>query len=448
MLPQMPSELQEAQALGVALFAGEAEGRMDALLADAYHGRLKAVYNYLDDLPELRGQAIPIMPPETIRRTMHNVGTFDTSRGCPFQCKYCTIINVQGRKPRSRSADDVERIIRGYHARGIERFFITDDNFARNKDWESIADRMIDLRERQGISIKFVVQIDATAYRIPHFTEKLRRAGCRWVFVGVESVNPANLVSADKRQNHIDEYRDMLRAWHDAGIVVQAGYIVGFPADTPESIGRDVESLKAELPMDLVKFACLMPLPGSVDHRDKLLAGEWMDPDLNLYTGEKAVTRHPRMSRREWEAALWQSWRTFYSYEHVGTLMRRCKAEGRSSVVLLGQMIRDMVNVRFDGVQPLEGGVFRRKCRTQRRPGLPRENPLVFYPRRLWEFVSTYVPAFWYAWRLVRLRHHVKYHEQPAAVPPQPPPSETAAPSGMMHPHGAPKRHAAFVTRS
>ena len=107
MLPQMPSELQEAQALGVSLFAGEAEGRMDALLADAYHGRLKAVYNYLDDLPDLRGQPVPLLPEKTIRRTICAVATFDTSRGCPFQCKFCTIINVQGRKPRSRSADDV-----------------------------------------------------------------------------------------------------------------------------------------------------------------------------------------------------------------------------------------------------------------------------------------------------------------------------------------------------
>ena len=70
MLPQMPSELQEAQALGVSLFAGEAEGRMDALLADAYHGRLKAVYNYLDDLPDLRGQPVPLLPEKTIRRTI------------------------------------------------------------------------------------------------------------------------------------------------------------------------------------------------------------------------------------------------------------------------------------------------------------------------------------------------------------------------------------------
>jgi hypothetical protein len=440
MLPQMPGELQEAQALGIALFAGEAEGRMDALLADAYHGRLRAVYNYLDDRPDLGGQPTPLLPDETIRRTLAKVGTFDTSRGCPFQCKFCTIINVQGRKPRSRSADDVERIVRGYHARGIDHFFITDDNFARNPDWELIVDRLIELREQQGLGIKFVVQIDATSYRIPRFAEKLRRAGCFWVFVGVESVNPANLISADKRQNHINEYRDMQRVWHDAGITVQAGYIVGFPADTPESIAGDVESLKTELAMDLVKFACLMPLPGSVDHRDKLLAGEWMDPDLNLYTGEKAVTHHPRMSRQQWEAALWQSWRAFYSHAYIGDLMRRCKAQGRSSVVLLGQVIRDVLNIYYDRVQPLEGGLFRRKCRTQRRPGLPRENPFVFYPRRLWEFLSTYVPAFWYAWRLVRLRHRIKYHEQPAAVPLQSFPAKTAVHPGMMHPHGASKR--------
>ena len=200
--------------------------------------------------------------------------------------------------------------------------------------------------------------------------------------------------------------------------------------------------------MDLVKFACLMPLPGSVDHRDKLLAGEWMDPNLNLYTGEKAVTHHPRMSRRQWEAALWQSWRTFYSLEHIGTLMRRCLVEKRSSVMLLGQVIRDVINIRYDGVQPLEGGLFRRKCRTQRRPGLPRENPLVFYPRRLWEFVSTYVPAFCYAWRLVLLRRHIKYHELPAAVPPQPPPPGTAAHPGMMHPHAASQRRVPSGTRS
>ena len=62
--------------------------------------------------------------------------SFDAGRGCPFQCSFCTIINVQGRKSRRRSPDDVERIIRENMAQGLRSFFITDDNLARNRRWE------------------------------------------------------------------------------------------------------------------------------------------------------------------------------------------------------------------------------------------------------------------------------------------------------------------------
>ena len=76
--------------------------------------------------------------------------SFDAGRGCPFLCSFCTIINVQGRKSRHRTADDVERIIRANLAQGVHKFFITDDNFARNQNWEAIFDRMIALREDEG----------------------------------------------------------------------------------------------------------------------------------------------------------------------------------------------------------------------------------------------------------------------------------------------------------
>ena len=78
------------------------------------------------------------------------MSSFDAGRGCPFQCSFCTIINVQGRKSRRRSPDDVERILRQNWEQGINRFFITDDNFARNKDWEPIFDRIIEIREPTG----------------------------------------------------------------------------------------------------------------------------------------------------------------------------------------------------------------------------------------------------------------------------------------------------------
>ena len=139
--------------------------------------------------------------------------SFDAGRGCPFQCSFCTIINVQGRKSRYRSPDSVEQILRMNWAQGVKRFFITDDNFARNKDWEAIYDRIIKLREEDGMDVRFMIQVDTLCHRIPNFIEKSRRAGVTRVFIGLENINPANLIAAKKRQNKITEYRKMLLEW-------------------------------------------------------------------------------------------------------------------------------------------------------------------------------------------------------------------------------------------
>ena len=125
------------------------------------------------------------MPSEVLQRTLRSMASFDAGRGCPFQCSFCTIINVQGKKSRRRSADDIEEIIRRNVAQGIYRFFITDDNFARNKDWEAILDRVIHLREVEGIEpIRLTIQVDTQCHRIPNFIEKCRRANVFNMFVG------------------------------------------------------------------------------------------------------------------------------------------------------------------------------------------------------------------------------------------------------------------------
>ena len=73
------------------------------------------------------------MPPERVGRTLGMISSFDAGRGCPFLCSFCTIINVQGRKSRYRSADDIEALVRVNVANGVRYFFITDDNLARNR---------------------------------------------------------------------------------------------------------------------------------------------------------------------------------------------------------------------------------------------------------------------------------------------------------------------------
>jgi radical SAM superfamily enzyme YgiQ (UPF0313 family) len=408
MLPGLTPELEALQAQGVTLFAGEAEGRMEMLLRDAYHGRLRPIYNFVDDLPDLRGQEMPILPDEAVRRSQSTI-TFDAGRGCPFQCSFCTIINVQGRKSRFRDADDVERLVRTQLARGITRFFITDDDFARNRNWEAIFDRLIALREEEGWNhLKLMIQVDTQCHKIPRFVDKAVRAGCKRVFIGMESVNPENLAASRKNHNHVGEYRAMLLAWRAHGVLIQAGYILGFPADTPESIERDIRTIQRELPVDILEFFMMTPLPGSADHRDLYLAGRWLEPDLNRYDTEHATAEHPRMSAAEWKAAYDRAWHLYYSPGHVETLLRRARAGALRVKRMASAIITFYGSYRFEKVHPLQSGVFRRKVRGTRRPDMPLENPLLFYPRRAWEIVSTYARgALYYLW-LRRLQKRIE----------------------------------------
>ena len=88
-----------------------------------------------------------------------------------------------------------------------------------------------------------------------------------------------------------------------------AGYILGFPTDTPETIARDIEIIKRELPIDILEFFYLTPLPGSEDHKKLLLRQIPMDPDMNKYDLEHACTAHPLMSREVWERVYADAWR-------------------------------------------------------------------------------------------------------------------------------------------
>jgi hypothetical protein len=391
MLPQHTADLQQALDIGCTLFAGEAEGRIDQVLQDAAADTLKPIYNYLSDLPALESAPTPYLPPQTVGRVVNHHASFDAGRGCPFQCSFCTIINVQGRKSRRRSPDDIERLIKRHWAEGIRRFFITDDNFARNKDWEPIFDRIIRIREADKINVHLVIQVDTMCHKTPHFIEKAARAGVTRVFIGLENINPANLLGAKKRQNKITEYRKMLLAWKHAGVVTYAGYILGFPGDTPESILADIEIIKRELPLDILEFFCLTPLPGSEDHKVLWGKGAWMDPDMNKYDLEHVATHHAKMTDEEWEEVYRAAWSAYYTPAHKLTILRRAAAVGMGLSRLRDVLFFFSSAFPVEKLHPLQAGVYRMRYRRDRRPGLPIEPVWSFYPKRLWEIVSKHV---------------------------------------------------------
>ena len=404
MLPEIPPDIKEAMDLGVTLFIGEAEGRIDDILLSAYNGTLKPMYNYLAELPGMEGSTLPFLTKDHISRYLGNIGSFDAGRGCPFSCSFCTIINVQGRKSRYRTADDVEALMRQHAAQGVHSFFITDDNFARNKNWEAILDRLIHIRRVEKIRLNITMQVDTLCHKIPNFIEKAARAGVRRIFIGLENINPDNLRLASKGQNRITEYRKMLQAWHDVKIMTFAGYILGFPSDTPQTIARDIEIIKRELPIDVLEFFILTPLPGSQDHKEMYLKGARLDPDMNRYDLEHVTSDHGSMTSEEMAGIYNRAWHLYYTPEHVETLIKRNIAAGMRSSRMAAMVFYYYGCYRHEGVHPLQGGAFRRKVRGQRRPGMPIENPLIFYPKRLAQIARTYGGAGLYALWLARVR--------------------------------------------
>ena len=408
MLNGVDPDLDRARAMGVSLFAGEAEGRLDQVLQDATAAALKPLYNFMDDLPGIQGTPIPLMAAERAQRTAGGVTSFDAGRGCPYQCSFCTIINVQGRKSRHRSPDDIEKIVRVNYAQGLRSFFITDDNFARNKDWEPILDRLIHLRQVERLNIGFIIQVDTLCHKLPNFVTKCALAGVRRVFIGLENINPANLLGAKKRQNKITEYRTMLLAWKSARVITYAGYILGFPNDTLDSILHDIDVIKRELPVDLLEFFYLTPLPGSEDHLKLVRAGAPLDPDMNKYDLNHVCTTHPRMSRTEWDRAYKLAWQRYYTIDHIETILRRVTSVGANASNALFLITWFKGSIDLEKIHPLEGGFLRLKFRRDRRPGRPIEPMWRFYPQYAFEVVGKLVRWAWLYMRLRRIYLAIK----------------------------------------
>lgn len=389
MLHKLTPELIDAQELGISFFAGEAENkRLDEVLIDAYNKKLKPMYDHLDDMPSLENEPTPILPAEAVRKTLGVYSSFDLGRGCPFDCSFCTIINVQGKKSRFRTADDLEKILRDNAAINISKFFLTDDNFARNKNWELILDRMILLKE-EGLKITLSIQVDTLCHKIPNFMNKCFMAGVDQVFMGLENINKENLLSINKPQNKINDYKNMVLAWKRYPVILIAGYIIGLPNDSHRSIVSDIETIKNELAIDILYFTMITPLPGSEDHQKMYAQGIWMDPDLNKYDLNHRVTHHTTMSNEEWDLAYADAWNTFYTFDHMKTILkRRVALKNGRKLTTVNRLILYKEYKRLYQVHSLEGGIIRIKRRTERRPTLPLESIWIFYPKYWFETVS------------------------------------------------------------
>jgi radical SAM superfamily enzyme YgiQ (UPF0313 family) len=378
-------EIRELLDLGVTVVKGEVEETWAALLRDAFEDRLKPLYDFLDSKPDIYSQPLPIVDREYLNRfIISNFGTIDCSRGCPFNCSFCTIINVQGREMRVRAPERLAESMReNFRRHHLNFYFFTDDNFARNRCWRDIFQMLIRLREEEHIPLRFMMQVDTQSHKIPEFVELAARAGCSQVFIGMESINPLNLKAAGKTQNKVQDYKNLIAAWHNSKIATHVAYIFGFPFDTPDSIREDIRRLQNELAVEQASFFLLTPLPGSQDHARMVQDHEAMSPDLNEYDSFHETMRHPNFAPGELFASYQNAWKSFYSFNYMREVLSRANPENYWSIFCDFIWYRN--SALIEGGHPMIHGFFRLKDRIDRRPGYVIESRLKHFVRRFRE---------------------------------------------------------------
>ena len=213
------------------VFSGEAEDTWPKFLEDFKQDSYHRFYKNISKPDMTR-----IPPPawELIKEDipMYNAVSVQTTRGCPFDCSFCDVIYTYGRKPRSKTIDQVLQEIRKLYEMNVQMVFIADDNFAGNKAYaKELLTRLVDLNNSFANPIGFITQLDITIAQDEELLTLLANSNFLAVMIGIESVNENSLKDLNKKQNIRISIPDAVQNIQAYGIVVLAHMIIGTDSD-------------------------------------------------------------------------------------------------------------------------------------------------------------------------------------------------------------------------
>ncbi|MBO8127009.1 MAG: B12-binding domain-containing radical SAM protein [Firmicutes bacterium] len=233
-----------------------------------------------------------------------------TSRGCPFDCTFCSVTQMFGHRYRYRNTDLVLSELAQYKGKNV---FISDDNFTANpKRAKELLQGMI---ERDILPKWWGTQVRTDAARDDELLDLMRRANCGTVYVGMESVNSKTLEVYNKRQDLAD-IELCVRKFHEYGIMVHGMFVFGSDDDTVSTI-RETVDFALQNRIDTVQFLILVPLPGTPVYRQMEEENRLLTRDWNLYDGHHVVFRPAKMSPYELQMETEKAFKRFYSVRNT-----------------------------------------------------------------------------------------------------------------------------------
>jgi anaerobic magnesium-protoporphyrin IX monomethyl ester cyclase len=233
-----------------------------------------------------------------------------TSRGCPFDCTFCSVTQMFGRKYRCRETSALLEELEQY--RGKQVFFI-DDNFTANP--RRTKELLREMIKRDVKPSWWCTQVRTDAARDDELLRLMYDSNCRMVFVGMESVNPETLKSYNKKQE-VEDIVYCVQRFHEMGIMVHGMFVFGADEDSLQTIQETLDfALKNRI--DTVQFLILTPLPGTRTFSELEQGGRLLTRDWNLYDAHHVVFQPAQMSAYELQKATIQAFKRFYTLSHI-----------------------------------------------------------------------------------------------------------------------------------
>ena len=326
-----------------AVALGEADQTWPKIVEDAVRGTLKDVYAPVDDFGQEQKptlQSYPSIPWDTINLDQFNIvpkvfyswlkklgggwGTFriipvESGRGCPYGCEFCTVTGFFGDSIRFRTNESVVNELLLLKARAkkeggqIAVFFI-DDNFAINvKRTKSLLRDII----AANAQVHWVAQISANLLRDEELVDLIAAAGGKWIFIGMESIDPANLAAVNKGFNKPGEYAAVLQRLADRNVYAITSFIFGMDNDTTGVAERTLQQIRT-WPAGLPIFGLLTPLPGTPLYTRLFDAGRLTRPKHWQEFIPFTMAHTPlKMTIAEAHAEVLDGWNRSYSPEAI-----------------------------------------------------------------------------------------------------------------------------------
>jgi radical SAM superfamily enzyme YgiQ (UPF0313 family) len=229
--------------LADSVVSGEGEYIWPEFCRDFEKGTPKKLYRETGTV-ELADSPVPRF--DLLKLRYYANATLQYSRGCPFTCEFCDIIVMFGRKPRMKSPAQIGRELDALLKLGIRSIFFVDDNMIGNKKKaKELFAFIADYQKAHGQPFSFGTEVSINLSQDEEMMALMRAANFNWVFIGIESPDPASLKETGKTQNLREDLLTSVRRLYARGIEVLAGFIIGFDNDTPDTFEQQYSFIRA-----------------------------------------------------------------------------------------------------------------------------------------------------------------------------------------------------------